>query len=297
MSKLPFPHKADSLREILFHLHSYNGELVFTGRSLKEMNQNLAQISSENLHRDIVSTILGVDDFVIDRRRWLSEAIDDKHFAWIEKDPLGGMFTWFYFLSGCSPDIDFEIDNYECREGKWISIHKLRLSEPESADERLLSIKNMFDVSDTSTKNKISAITQIRNLWYKVKTPLQKEFSFLLSNKGIPDSLIDTLWVHAIEDGFPTFEFSGTMPESRKLALPCMYHFWSANEKKHILYTLKSKSYRINYTLSNKTKKTVTAKIDPEVKEKLERILVSRGVNIHNLVTHWIEKTYETLKK
>lgn len=180
---------------------------------------------------------------------------------------------------------------------KWTPIHKLRLNEPESADERLLSIQNLFDVSDISTKNKISAIIQIKNLWYRVKTPLHKEFSFLLSKKEIPDSLIDTLWIHAIEEGFPTFGFSGNMPESRKLALPCMYHFWAVSEKKHILNTLKSKVYRINYNLSNKTKKTVTAKIAPEVKEKLEKILVSRGVNIHNLITHWIEKSYENLKK
>lgn len=297
MPKPPLPHKADSLREVLFHLHDCEGDFVFTGRSLKELNQSLAQMAGDHVSRDAISSILGIGDFVIDRRRWFSEAIDDKHFTWIERDPLGGMFVWFYFLSGRLPEIDAGIDYDECREGKWTPFHKLRLSEPESAEDRCLSIKNMFDVTDVSVRNKITAIMEIQSLWHKVKTPLRKEFSFLLSKKELPEQYIDTLWDCAIEDGFPDFGFSGRMPESRILALPCMYYFWGAAEKKHILNSLKTRTYRMNYSQNNKTKKTITAKIEPDVKEKLDRILDIRGVSIHSLVAHWIERTYETLKK
>ncbi len=297
MPKPPLPYKADSLREVLFHLHAYDGDFVFTGRSLKELNQNLAQMTGNDVNRDIISSILGIDDFVIDRRRWFAEAIDDKHFTWIERDPLGGMFVWFCFLSGHLPLIDAGMDYDECREGKWTPFHELRLSDPESADERLLSIKNMFDVSDISVRNKITAITEIQNVWHKVKTPLRKEFSFLLSKKECPEPVIERLWDCAIEDGFPDFGFSGRTSESRILALPCMYYFWGADEKKHILNSLKTRSYRLNYSQNNKMKKTITAKIEPELKEKLDRILDIRGVSIHSLLAHWIERTYETLKK
>ncbi|PWI79697.1 hypothetical protein DEO48_12680 [Enterobacter sp. CGMCC 5087] len=297
MPKPPLPHKADSLREVLFHLHAYDGDFVFTGRSLKELNQNLAQMAGDHVNRDIISSILGIGDFVIDRRRWFAQAIDDKYFTWIERDPLGGMFVWFCFLSGHAPLIDAGMDYDECREGKWTPFHELRLSDPESAEERLLSIKNMFDVSDISVRNKITVITEIQNSWHKVKTPLQKEFSFLLSKKECPEPIIDRLWDCAIEEGFPDVGFCGRTPESRILALPCMYYFWAADEKKYILNSLKTRAYRLNHSHSNKNKKTITARIDPEVKEKLDRILISRGVNIHNLLTHWIEKTHETLKK
>ncbi|ELY1861803.1 hypothetical protein [Serratia marcescens] len=304
---------ARSIREALFYLHPYRERVAVDGCNLTELNEKLHHFFYETvLHDKGDSKLEGIDYeprpehvtylIMIKRDQWARTAIDNKYFSWIAEDELAGMFVWFHFLEVQINDGYLHItwqekDEWDLRE--WSRIDDLNIVHPDTPEERLLGIQNLFDTSPAPVQMKINIISDLRKKWTNVGPMLRKDFRFLFKDKTVSPEAIKEVIEQAIKKRFPSFGLVCISPESKRLAIPLMFYF-SDRESRKKAEEIKnlSRIYSVKkYQEKNKEKQLVTLLLDPEVKDMLYEIAEIRGISLHKLITHWARQHYSSLRK
>ncbi|ENX4473484.1 hypothetical protein ACFO72_004452 [Enterobacter roggenkampii] len=301
---------ARSVREALFYLHDHREHVAVSGCNLTELNEKIHHFFYETvLHDEGADEMKGVDYalqpehipylLMVRKDEWARAAIDNKYFAWIAEDDLAGMFVWFHILELQSlKDTQQLADkkNTSFNPENWTLPDEINLVAPDTPEERLLAIEHIFDTSRISTDDKINVITLMREKWSIKGQKLKKRFRFLFKDKLIIPEAIKEVMACAVDEGFPSFGVKCVTPESIRLAIPCMYHFFEHRDRA-ILRKL-SRIYSVKkYQEKNKEKLMVTLLLDPEVKDMLDEIAEIRGISLHKLITHWTRRHYGTLRK
>ncbi|MEH4990312.1 hypothetical protein ACOY5P_23955 [Enterobacter asburiae] len=301
---------ARSVREALFYLHDHREHVAITGCNLTELNEKIHHFFYETvLYGEGAEALKGVDYelqsehvpylLMVRRDEWARAAIDNKYFAWIAEDDLAGMFVWFHFLEllhngGYLNITGNEDDKLDLND--WTRADDLNIVHPDTPEERLLAIQNIFDTSPSPCKTKIRIISELNQEWASVAPKIRKRFRFLFKDKVVIPEAIKEVMECAIDEGLPSFGVKCIKPDSVRLAVPCMYHFCEHRDRSVLrklsrIYSLKK------YQEKNKEKQLVTLLLDPEVKDMLDEIAEIRGISLHKLITHWTRRHYGTLRK
>jgi len=301
---------ARSVREALFYLHDHREHVAVSGCNLTELNEKIHHFFYETvLHDEGTDELKGVGYdlqpehvpylLMVRKDEWARSAIDNKYFAWIAEDELAGMFVWFHFLELLQNDGYLNITGNE--EDKldlndWTRAEDLNIVHPDTPEERLLAIQNIFDTSPSPCKTKIKIISALHYQWTSVAPKLRKRFRFLFKDKEVIPEAIKDVMACAVDEGLPSFGVKCITPESIRLAIPCMYHFCDRRDRDvpgrlSRIYSVKK------YQEKNKEKLMVTLLLDPDVKDMLDEIAEIRGISLHKLITHWTRRHYGTLRK
>ncbi|EGT0625576.1 hypothetical protein JAF88_002324 [Citrobacter freundii] len=301
---------ARSVREALFYLHDHREHVAVSGCNLTELNEKIHHFFYETvLHGEEADALKGVDYalqpehvpylLMVRKDEWARAAIDNKYFAWIAEDELAGMFVWFHFLELLQNDGYLNITGNEKDKldlNDWTRADDVNIVHPDTQEERLLAIQNIFDTSPSPCKTKIRIITELHQEWTFVAPKIRKRFRFLFKDNVVIPEAIKEVMEYAVDEGLPSFGLNSVNPESLRLAVPCMYHFCDRRDRDVIkrlsrIYSVKK------YQEKNKEKLMVTLLLDPEVKDMLDEISEIRGISLHKLITHWTRRHYGTLRK
>lgn len=301
---------ARSIREALFYLHDHREQVAVSGCNLTELNEKIHHFFYETVLHDEGTDALKGTDYVLQpehvpyllmvrRDEWARAAIDNKYFAWIAEDELAGMFVWFHFLELLNNGGYLNItgnDNDKLDLNDWTRADDLNIVHPDTPEERLLAIQNIFDTSPSPCKTKIKIISELNQEWAYASPKLRKRFRFLFKDKAIIPEAIKTVMACATDEGLPSFGMNCSNPHSLRLAIPCMYHFCERRDRA-VLKKL-SRLYSVKkYQEKNKEKQLVTLLLEPDVKDMLDEIAEIRGISLHKLITHWTRRHYATLRK
>jgi|GEM_PF-4705644 len=295
--------QARSRREALFHLHGYRQRVAVSGATLTELNDKIHAFLYESaLHDDDSPVMKGqtgplsageIQTVILQQKdAWARNAIDDDYFNWIAEDPLAGMFVWFHFLEEGENNNDDDTDI-----NRWTSVYELNIPFPDTPEDRLLALQNIFDTSDVSLKQKIRLCNKLRREWMREKTPLRQQFRFLFREQDINDAGIRAVTEYAGDMLRTSFDYNGYSAAACQLAIPCMYYFSDKEHRELVLHKMR-RIYAIKkYQGKNQHKKTVTLLLEPEIRTRLEEIAMIRGVSVHKLISHWVLLHYGQLKK